>query len=98
MLLAFGILMTLIGGAFIVAIILYVSNSDTEPALHFTYRNASGQTSDRIVRDWHQNGDYIIGFCCEANAERTFRLDRVIAWQMGSERHVLLPEKESGAG
>lgn len=46
--------------------------------IQFTYRDAKGQVSHRIVQVYMVDGTYIDGFCMDRQADRTFRVDRII--------------------
>lgn len=48
--------------------------------LSFRYRDANGDVSERIIRNWDSDGEYIEGYCQTARAPRTFRVDRVIEY------------------
>lgn len=46
----------------------------------FSYVDAEGRHSERMIYDWHSDGIYIRGICALANESRTFRKDRMTNW------------------
>lgn len=54
------------------------ANSGT--AIEFTYVDAQGEITDRHLRNWSRDQEYLKGYCMDRKASRTFRIDRVIHW------------------
>ncbi len=46
----------------------------------FSYIDANGLQSNRIVRDWYSEGRYIKGRCTTQGGARNFRKDRISGW------------------
>lgn len=46
----------------------------------FSYVDAEGRHSERMIYDWHSDGIYVRGICAIANESRTFRKDRMTDW------------------
>lgn len=46
----------------------------------FTYVDADGVITDRVIINWVSEGQYIRGLCLERHAARTFRKDRIDFW------------------
>ncbi|MDF3832047.1 hypothetical protein P3W85_03630 [Cupriavidus basilensis] len=53
------------------------------PKISFVYRNQKDETKTYELLDWVEQGDYIRGICTRANAMRTFRKERVVAYLEG---------------
>lgn len=51
--------------------------------IEFIYLSPGKEPTNRRLSDWKESGKYIIGWCDQAKAVRTFRKDRVVQYGEG---------------
>lgn len=62
---------------------------EPEATLRFSYTDAEGRMTARVVRVEHVDGDMITGRCLTKNARRTFRADRISnCWDEATHKYV----------
>ncbi|WP_199103204.1 BRCT domain-containing protein [Aquitalea sp. ASV11] len=59
--------------------------------LRFRYRKPNGEEVDAVLINWREDGRYLLGFNPEAGQPRTYRKDRVVAYQEGCEHALRQP-------
>lgn len=63
----------------------------------FTYRDKNGNTTKRGIHVHAVDGEYLEGYCDDAQAQRTFRLGRVVGKVMSVETGEVFPPKQWAA-
>lgn len=57
--------------------------ADSGKWARFSYCDADGAETQREIANWEKRGAYIVGYDRQKKGERTFRQDRIGAWQAG---------------
>lgn len=66
--------------SFVKADRIYRPTQTSGTKARFVYVALSGEVSIRDIRNWNMDQETIEGFCMDAKAGRTFRLDRIGQW------------------